>query len=111
MEMIKAGKEQGAVIIDVKGRIDSVAAPEFEKQLGDFIDQGETCIILNLCELDYISSAGLRCILVAAKNLDGQKGKIALAAAKPSVMKVFEISGLAVIIPITNSIETALAQM
>jgi anti-sigma B factor antagonist len=111
MEMIKTGKEQGAVIIDVKGRVDSVAAPEFEKRLDELINQGETRIIFNLSELDYISSAGLRCILVMVKNLEDQKGKIVLAAAKPSVVKVLEISGIAAVIPISESIETALAQM
>ena len=111
MEVIKTGKEQGAVILAVKGRIDSVAAPEFGKQMDDLINQGETRIIFNLSELDYISSAGLRCILLMAKNLKEKKGKIVLAAVKPSVMKVFEISGFSSIIPISNSIEAALAQL
>ena len=111
MEIIKIGKEQGATIIDIKGRIDSVEAPEFEKQLGELINQDETRIIFNLSGLDYISSAGLHCILVMATHLEDKKGKMVLAAAQPSVAKVFEISGLAAIIPTSESIETALAQI
>lgn len=111
MEIIKSRKEKDAIILAVKGRLDSVAAQEFGNQIDDLINQGETRIIFDLSELDYISSAGLRSILVIAKELEERNGKIVLSAVKPSVMKVFEISGLTAILPITKSVETALAQM
>ena len=83
MEISKIREEQEAVILAVKGRLDSVAAPEFSKQIDDLINQGETRVVLDLSELDYISSAGLRCIQVIAKNLEGKKGKVVLAAFHP----------------------------
>ena len=75
---IQTRKEKNAVIISVKGRMDAVTAPEFEKSLSDFISKGELSFLLNFGGLEYISSAGLRSILATAKKLKEKQGKIAL---------------------------------
>ncbi|MBW1700948.1 MAG: STAS domain-containing protein [Deltaproteobacteria bacterium] len=110
MEIIDGGKTKNTVIVAVKGRMDAVSAPEFEKRLGDWIEGGEIRFIIDFCDLDYISSAGLRSILTTAKKLKAKDGQIFLAALKEAVKEVFEISGFSSIIPIYDSVEAALSQ-
>ena len=111
MEIIDAGREKNAVIITVKGRMDAVSAPDFEKKLGDWIDEGEKNFIIDLGELDYISSAGLRSILATAKKLKAVNGQLFLSTLKDVVKEVFDISGFSSIIPIYESVEAALEQI
>ncbi len=111
MEIVNTGKEKNAVLLAVKGRIDALSAPEFEKELVEWIEKGETNFIIDLGDLDYISSAGLRSILATAKKLKANEGQILLSSLKDAVKEVFEISGFSSIIPIYESVETALAQM
>jgi len=110
MEIINAGKEKDAVKVSVKGRMDAVTAPEFEKQIVEWMDGGESVFVVELSELDYISSAGLRSVLAVAKKLKAGGGKIILAALQDAVLEVFEISGFSSIIPIFESVDAALEQ-
>ncbi len=110
MDITDGGKKGNAKIISVRGRMDAVSAPDFEKRLGDWMDEGETHFVVDLGELDYISSAGLRSFLVAAKKLKAKDGQILLAALQETVKEVFEISGFSSIIPIYDSVDAALSQ-
>ena len=76
---IQTRKEKVAVVVSVKGRMDAVTAPEFEKNVIDLISKGEKTFLVNFAELDYISSAGLRSILALAKKLKEKGGKILFA--------------------------------
>ena len=104
-------KEREATVVSVKGRVDAVTAPEFEKNLSDLISKGEITIILNFGDVEYISSAGLRSILATAKKLKEQKGKIVLTGLKGSVGEVFKISGFDAIFKIFESEEAALKEI
>lgn len=110
MEIIKSGKENNALIVKISGRMDAVTAPEFEKALHAWIDEREKHFVVDLSSLEYISSAGLRSILVIAKKLKAINGKIALAAMEESVNEVFEISGFNSIIPIHDTVQAAILQ-
>ena len=107
MEIINTGKEKDRFIVTVKGRMDAVTAPEFEKCMREWIDAGETEFIVDFGGLDYVSSAGLRSILTIAKNLKMKEGQIVLCALRDTVKEVFEISGFSSIIPVRESIEAA----
>jgi anti-anti-sigma factor len=110
MEIIKFGKENNALVIKVNGRMDAVTAPEFENKMGLWIDEGEKCFVVDLGSLEYISSAGLRSILIIAKKLKSINGKILLAAMEESVNEVFEISGFNSIVPIHDTVQAAILQ-
>jgi anti-anti-sigma factor len=110
MEIIKFGKENNALVIKVNGRMDAVTAPEFEKKMSLWIDEGEKCFVVDLGSLEYISSAGLRSILIIAKKLKSINGKILLAAMEESVNEVFEISGFNSIVPIHDTVQAAILQ-
>jgi len=110
MEIVKTGKENNAVIVKISGRMDAVTAPEFEKILSAWIDESEKYFVVDLSSLEYISSAGLRSILIIAKKLKAINGKILLAAMEESVNEVFEISGFNSIIPIHDTVQAAVRQ-
>jgi len=105
---IDAAKENNKVIVSVKGKIDAVTAPEFEKTLADFIVQGEKSFLLNFSGLEYISSAGLRSILFTAKQLKSKSGNMIFCGLKGPVRDVFKISGFDTIFKIYNTREEAL---
>ena len=111
MEIVKTGNENNALVVKVTGRMDAVTAPEFEKTMGLWIDAGEKCFVVDLSSLEYISSAGLRNILVIAKKLKAINGKILLAAMEESVNEVFTISGFDSIIPIYDTVQSAIYQV
>ncbi|MFH1078667.1 MAG: STAS domain-containing protein [Pseudomonadota bacterium] len=104
-------KEKDAVVVKVKGRIDAVTAPEFEKYLADLMAVGEKMFLLNFSGLEYISSAGLRSILVTAKHLKAKEGKLFFAELQSSVKDVFKISGFGSLFKIYDSEAEALAQL
>ena len=108
VEIIDVGKEKNTKIVSLKGRMDAVSAPDFEEKMGDWADQGETNFIINLGEVDYMSSAGLRSILIVAKNLKQQDGKLIFVNLREEVSKIFRISGFSSMIPTYESVETAL---
>lgn len=105
---ITAKNEDKAIVVSVSGRMDAVTASDFEKALTEYLDQGNTALVIDFSDLDYISSAGLRSILATAKKMKGMNGTLSLANLKEVVKEVFDISGFSAIIPIYDSVETAL---
>ncbi|MDQ5987326.1 MAG: putative anti-sigma factor antagonist BtrV [Syntrophus sp. SKADARSKE-3] len=102
-------KEEKAVIVSVTGRMDALAAPQFDKELETLLEGGETRIIIDFKDLEYISSAGLQIILAAAKKMEEVKGEIILLHLKDAVKEVFEISGFDTLFRIFEDQDAALA--
>jgi anti-sigma B factor antagonist len=107
MEMTEQ-KRGTVVLLALKGRLDASTAGKLEEKLLGLIDGGEKQIVFNLLHLDYISSAGLRVLLMAAKKLKATNGKIVLASLKDQIREVFEIAGFSAIFPIFASESDAL---
>lgn len=101
-------KEEKALVVSVTGRMDAVSAPDFDKQVEKEIDKGETCFVLDLSGLDYISSAGLRSMLVLAKKLKSKEGGLVLCGLQEMVIEVFEVSGFTTIFEIYGSLKEAM---
>ena len=93
------------------GRIDSATGPAFEKDILGQIDEGQRRLLLDFAELAYISSAGLRIILLAAKRIKSAGGRLALCSLNPQIAEVFEISGFDRIIDIHPSRNAALLNL
>ena len=103
-------KRQGDTLIaKTDGRVDGANAREFQTALEAAIDANECAVILDMEQLSYISSAGLRVILLLAKALQGQNRKFAICSLSESIQEVFEISGFDKIISIHPSQAEALA--
>ena len=95
----------------VNGRIDSTNARDFEEAIRTSIEDGDHAVILDFEKLTYISSAGLRAVLMTAKNLWKRDAKFALCSLSGSVKEVFEISGFDKIVPIHDTREGALSSL
>jgi anti-anti-sigma factor len=110
MEIItEKGKE--CAVVSVKGKIDAVTSPDFEKALADQIEKGETSLLLDFASVDYISSAGLRSILAIAKALKAKNGKMVFAGLRGPVKEVFKISGFESLFKIFETTEEALKSL
>jgi len=94
-------------IFKLNGRLDSNTAMGFEQKLFECIENGTQRLILDFQDLDYISSAGLRVILKATKNLKTSDGKLVLCAMQDYVKEVFEISGFDSFLPIEATLDDA----
>jgi anti-sigma B factor antagonist len=92
MEMMTR-KRENTVIVSVAGRMDTVSAPPFDKKLETLMAEGDTCILIDFKDLEYMSSAGLQTILATAKKLERINGEIILLHLAGAVKEVFEISG------------------
>jgi anti-sigma B factor antagonist len=94
-------------VFKLNGRLDSNTAMGFEQKLFECMENGTQRMILDFQELDYISSAGLRVILKATKNLKSAEGKLVLCAMQDYVKEVFEISGFDSFLPIEATLDDA----
>ena len=93
------------------GRVDGVNASEFEKTLRNTIDDEDTAVILDLAGITYLSSAGLRAILLTARSLSQRKAKFLLCSPTAPIREVFEISGFDKIIPVHDNHEAAVSAL
>ena len=90
--MIINKKQDGsALVVALEGRLDTTTAPELEQELKNSLD-GVTDLTLDLAKLDYISSAGLRVLLLAHKTMMKQ-GQMKVTNASEIVKEVFEVTG------------------
>ena len=94
-------------IVAITGSLDSTTSPEAQKSL-DTVVAGSKKVLLDFSELDYISSAGLRVLLGAAKQLRASRGTLGMFGLNQSVREVFEISGFSSILSVYQSEAEAL---
>lgn len=81
-------------LVSVNGRIDSSTAPQFDTALKDIMGNGRYNIVLNLAEVTYMSSAGLRGIVSALRECKKKKGDVRLATPSERVSEVLSLAGL-----------------
>jgi anti-sigma B factor antagonist len=108
---ITEDKRGDAILLEIKGKLDASTAHKLEEKLLASIDGGERRLALGCSQLDYISSAGLRVLLLAAKRLSGSNGKIVLYALKDQVKEVFDIAGFSSLFPSFTTREAALRSL
>jgi anti-anti-sigma factor len=98
-------------VVRPQGRLDSGTGPAFEKDLIGNIEGGAKKLLLDFSELQYISSAGLRIVLLAAKRMRSSGGRLALCSLSRQINEVFEISGFNAILDICPSYDEAVARL
>ena len=92
----------GIQLISLSGRLDSATSNVFESSLQKLFENQGSLVTMNFSGLDYISSAGLRVILMVAKRAKQAKGRLVLVGLQPHVKEVFEISGFLKILEVVN---------
>ena len=108
---ISERKTSDVVTLGLSGKLDATTAKTFEEKLLSQIESGERRFVINLAQLDYISSAGLRVLLVAAKRLNSANGKILLCSLQGPVREVFDIAGFSSIFSIYGSDDDAIKNL
>lgn len=88
---ITKNKDGSKLAIAVEGRLDTTTAPELEASLKEDID-GVTDLVIDLTNLEYISSAGLR-VLLAAQKIMMKQGKMVVTNPNDVISEIFEVTG------------------
>ena len=87
-------KSAGVVTLRLSGRLDTTTAPAFEDKILGRIESGERHVVIDLAQLDYISSAGLRVIVLAGKRLSAANGKTGVVLAQGSGQRSVRYRGV-----------------
>lgn len=102
------------LVLSPEGRIDHANSEDFRNGLVVFIERcksdGER-VVLDLAGVDYISSAGLRCFMLAEKQAKAQGGTIVVAAMQPVVKEIFEISRFTLVFATFSTLREAIAKL
>ncbi|MDP1524495.1 MAG: STAS domain-containing protein [Rhodocyclaceae bacterium] len=101
-------------VVKVTGRIDQTTTNAFQEMLAPWLDSckaGDAPVVLDFSGVDYISSVGLRVLMLAAKQVKSQQGRIAIAALTPVVAEVFQISRFNMVFPVHPSVDAAVAAL
>ena len=99
--------EKGIIQIVIKGRLDADTAPQADRSIRQVLVQPNMRLLFDLCELEYISSAGLRLILQAAKEVDHQGGQIVLCCSNEMVREILQSTRL----PIADSVAAGIDRL
>lgn len=91
---IRSSELKRVTLFEVSGRIDSTNANELGEALNAAIDAGRTQIVIDLSNVEYMSSAGLRELVAALKKVKRGTGDLRLASPSERVMEVLELAGL-----------------
>jgi len=107
---IESNQVGETVGLRVAGRMDAENAPEFERNCQSWISQGITSLVIDMSELAYVSSMGLRSFMMIGKALQEKGGSLRICRLTGLVKQVFEITRLNSIFPLHESVEAALAE-
>ena len=98
----------GIISIAIRGFLDAYTYSELEKTINSFFDQKAYKVIVDLSQVDYISSAGAGVFIGSIGVAQENNGNIVLLRPQPSVKEVFDLLGLSEIFTITDNMEAAL---
>jgi anti-anti-sigma factor len=106
---MKIETKDDITIITPEDRLDTTTSPEFEKVLTKQFNDNISTIIIDFSNIEYISSAGLRVLLLGTKAMKKKNGKLCICSLNEQVHEVFDISGLLHIFKPYDNINDALA--
>jgi anti-anti-sigma factor len=101
------------VVLALKGRLDQTTAEDVRTELAPFLGRcaaGQDHVVIDMAAVDYVSSAGLRVFMLAAKQAKAQQGYLALVEVQPLVGEILEISKFTLILKILPSVRDALLE-
>jgi anti-sigma B factor antagonist len=107
---IQLSRQDTATVLAPVGRIDQNSADAFQQGLQTHLaacTRDAPALVLDFSGVDYISSVGLRVLMLAARQTKAQGGRIAIAALQPIVREVFEISRFHLVLPVFDDVTSA----
>lgn len=101
-------QQDGVTVVAPTGRIDSTTSEAFERALGHALDAGERRLVVDFGAVEYISSAGLRVLLVAGKRIGAG---LVLCSLTDPVRQVFDLAGFLPLFTVETSRESAIIRL
>lgn len=98
-----------ATVVRVKGSVDNLTADQLTGALQGYVNAGQVRLVCDLSGVDYTSSAGLRAILGTLKAARQEGGDFRLAAVRPGVQRILELSGFTSILKLYGDVDAAVA--
>lgn len=85
--------ENGVAVLNVAGSLGADETQNLEEAVVGLLEKGETRLLFDFSDLDYINSSGLRILVLAYQRLKKASGKVAICGVKDYIREVFEVSG------------------
>ena len=108
---LTAERRDDVLSIGVRGRLDWSNSDAFKDAVKDTIEETDRAVIMDFAELDFIGSAGLRVVLLAAKSLFERDAKLLLCSLSDPVRDVFRVTGFERLLPIHETLAEARASL
>lgn len=109
--ILKQQTQDDILILRPMGRLDSNSSPELERAVLDHLEKGCKRMVFDLSDMEYVSSAGLRVILLAGKKLRASQGKLVLVGLREMVSEVFAMSGFLTLFAVTKTLDEGIAKL
>ncbi|WP_373483433.1 STAS domain-containing protein [Acetobacterium sp.] len=94
-------KQDGEIfVVELEGRMDTNTSPEFQKEMEAYYSKQGFNMILDFDKLDFVSSAGLRVLLLIQKKSKALSGSLVIKNVKPEIQEVFDMTGFSDILTI-----------
>jgi anti-sigma B factor antagonist/stage II sporulation protein AA (anti-sigma F factor antagonist) len=109
---VRPARFADVVVLSVLGRVDHATSEDFRKALVPYLERcgkGQDHLVLDCSGMDYISSAGLRVFMLAARQIKAQQGSLALAAVQPLVREVLDITKFTLVLRIEPDVRAAVS--
>lgn len=107
LNVLVSSRQTGVYVVKPQGRLDSGTYLMLEKKVDSLLESATRVLILDMVDLDYISSAGVRVIFKVKKGLSASGGQLMMANLKPQIRKVFEIINALPSMSVFKNIEEA----
>lgn len=112
--LVNAKLYADVLVVAANGRVDYTNAEDFRMALMPHLENCGSSglkVVLDFSRLEYISSAGLRVLMIAAKDVRSRKGSLLAVALQPVVREIFEISRFTLVFEIFDSLQDALQKI
>ena len=96
-------------MLTVTGELDVASAPRLRQEVVTLASGGRTLLVIDLAGVDFLDSTGLGVLLGALKRVRSAGGDLALCRAEPQVAKVFEITRLSDVLPLHDTVDSAVS--
>ena len=107
MELQYSELENDIRLIKLSGKLDIVGVGEIETQFAGYCAGNGVRVVVDLTEVDFLASIGIRLLTLTAKSVASRDGKMVLLNPTPEVREVLEVTGIPAIIPIYSHLESA----
>jgi anti-anti-sigma factor len=105
---VNVDNENGIVMVRPSGKLDALTAPVLQESLDRILEEGSLRLVIDMTEVRYVSSAGLRVFIRVGRQLM-QTGKMSVTGLHASVRQVFEMAGFHLIMTICDDVNSAKA--